>query len=406
MDFFSKMLEDERLDSFLEYRMDRQIPDFRVEGMQRYLKSPKYREDVLRIKNGDYYFSLPVKKFIPKSYTNKKRTVYHFEEDEMTLLRVMSYILHDYEYLFPRELYSFKKGVSAKNFLHYYQKHPNLGKMYVAKTDLKSYGNSINSDMLIDKLKVAIGEEEPELLSFFIWLLNRKQYIMNGEIICGDTSAIAGIPIHNFFTNLYLTDTDKLLIPRCATYARYSDDILMITPTRKEAEENLATLMKEFDKLCLTPHTGDKTAVYNPGETFEYLGISLANREADIAPSSLKKLKRKMRIRAKRIYRDKKNRFNSSEEKARHLILMNHRTFYGKPGSSDLSWTQWAFPVITRVDSLRTLDLYNQRCIRYVLTGKWSDCQYRIKYDELKKLGYKSLVRAYYSKEYMSQRIL
>ncbi len=399
MDFFDKMLDDNRINGFLEYRSNRKIPDFRVESMQEYLSSPRYREDVLRIKNGDYYFSIPEKKLIPKSYTDRKRTVYHFEEDEMTLLRVMSYILHDYEYIFVKELYSFKKGISAKNFLRFYQRNPSLHNMYVAKTDIKSYGNSIDADILIQKLEAALGNEEPELLSFFIWLLNRKQFTLNGQLTTGDTSALAGIPIHNFFTNLYLSDTDHILTDRCAAYARYSDDILMITPTYDEAKENMDFLMKEFERLHLTPHGGDKTTILRPGETFEYLGISMTGNQADIAPSSIKKLKRKMRIRAKRIQRDKKGRYNSPEEKAKHLLLLNHRTFYGKPGSRDLSWSQWAFPVITRTDSLKALDLYNQRCLRYVLTGKWSDAQYRVKYEELKKLGYKSLVREYYSSE-------
>ena len=106
-----------------------------------------------------------------------------------------------------------------------------------------------------------------------------------------------------------------------------------------------------------------------------------------------------MRIRAKRIGLDRKKCYRSPEEKARHLIRLNRGTFYGKPGSSNLSWTQWAFPVITKIDGLHALDLYNQHCIRYVLTGKWSDSQYRVTYDELKALGYDSLVRAYYSQK-------
>ena len=111
-----------------------------------------------------------------------------------------------------------------------------------------------------------------------------------------------------------------------------------------------------------------------------------------------------MRIRAKRIGRDEKKAHATPEEKAKHLIRLNHDTFYGKPGSSDLSWSQWAFPVITKTDSLHELDLYNQHCIRYVMTGKWSDSQYRIPYQKLKALGYDSLVRAYYSQKAMKTR--
>ena len=103
-----------------------------------------------------------------------------------------------------------------------------------------------------------------------------------------------------------------------------------------------------------------------------------------------------MRIRAKRIGIDRKGQYKSREDKARQLINLNHRTFFGNPDSGDLCWSRWAFPVITGTGRLHELDLYNQQCIRYVLTGKWSDAGYRVKYRQLKELGYESLVRAYY----------
>jgi hypothetical protein len=49
-----------------------------------------------------------------------------------------------------------------------------------------------------------------------------------------------------------------------------------------------------------------------------------------------------------------------------------------------MCWNQWAFPVITGTDRLHELDLYNQQCIRYVMTGKWSNAGYRVKYSCLK----------------------
>ena len=91
-----------------------------------------------------------------------------------------------------------------------------------------------------------------------------------------------------------------------------------------------------------------------------------------------------MRIRAKKAGLDKNRRFNTPEEKARDLIALNHQTFFGKPGSNELCWNQWAFPVITGTDCLHELDLYNQQCIRYVMTGKWSNAGYRVKYSCLK----------------------
>ena len=397
---FEKMLSPARREEFLAYREKKKTENFRTKQMADYLNSPAFEADVRRLMAGDYYLSIPEKKMIPKGYTNRKRTVYHFEDNEMTLLRMMSFCLHDYEDLFPKEVYSFRKGVSAKNFILKICADQRYQEMYVAKTDIIEYGNSIDARILISFLEKDLGKRDAQAVAFFKWLLSRQTFQMNGTVMEGDTSALPGIPIHNFFTNLYLAETDRFMIPRCEAYARYSDDIIMYSLTKKEAEDNLSELLERMRALHLTPHADEnKTNVFAPGEAYDYLGISFSGGDIDISESSLKKLKRKMRIRAKRIGLDKKNRYTTAEEKAKHLIRLNAGTFYGKPGSSDLSWSQWAFPVITKTDGLHELDLYNQHCIRYVLSGKWSDSQYRISYQKLKELGYDSLVRAYYSQK-------
>ena len=390
---FDKMSDPESKKRFLIYKGSGKIPDFRIQQMSEYLSSSKYEEDVQKLANGDFSISIPRKKMIPKSYTDRKRTVYHFEEDEMTLFRMMAFLLHDYDDIISENVYSFRRNISAKDLVLKIRQNKSLANVFVVKADLINYGNSINSNYLSEILENSLGARDPKAVRFFRWLLDRHLYVLNENITAGDTSAIPGCPIHNFFTNIYLED---ILSERSVLYARYSDDIILFVKSREEAEENLSLLMKEFKRLGLKPHADDKTAIYEPGEAFDFLGFKFQGQEVDIARSSVRKLKRRMRIRAKRLDRDKKGLYSTPEEKAKNLIRLNHYNFYGKPNSSDLSWSRWAFPIITKTDSLHELDLYSQRCIRFLLSGKWSDCQYRISYDKLKELGYNSLVRAYY----------
>ena len=46
--------------------------------------------------------------------------------------------------------------------------------------------------------------------------------------------------------------------------------------------------------------------------------------------------------------------------------------------------------------SLKEIDRYAQDCLRYLLSGKRSKGRYSVRYEELKALGYRSLVHAYY----------
>lgn len=396
MGLFEEMMDEDRRRAFLKYRESKKIEDIQSQRMKEYLLSDRYEEDVKRLINGDYRISVPVKKEIPKASTNRKRTVYHFEEDEMNLFRMMAFVLHDHDRFMSDDVWSFKKGTSVKDLVLHISHDRDLRWMHVVKADILSYGNSIDPQRLIKNIQDCFGDTDPKVVDFFFWLLGRQVYIRDGVLTEGDTSALPGCPIHNFFTNLYLVDTDSRISPRCELYARYSDDIIMFQRTREEAEENMRLLLEELKEHRLSPHEDEKTGIYEPGEPFEYLGFSFEGDDVDIAKSSVKKLKRRMRIRAKKVGLDKNKRFRTPEEKAVHLIRLNRQTFFGKPGSNDLCWSRWTFPVITKTEQLHELDLYNQRCIRFALSGKWSDAQYRVDYSTLKELGYESLVRSYH----------
>lgn len=61
--------------------------------------------------------------------------------------------------------------------------------------------------------------------------------------------------------------------------------------------------------------------------------------------------------------------------------------------------------MITRVDSLREIDHILQECLRYVGSGKKNNARYRVDYQEMHRLGYRSLVHSYYHDENPSEKI-
>jgi hypothetical protein len=72
------------------------------------------------------------------------------------------------------------------------------------------------------------------------------------------------------------------------------------------------------------------------------------------------------------------------------------RLFFGGEQFQSLTWSRWLFPIITDTSFLKELDHYMQDAIRYCICGSMSDKRYRITYEDLQKLGYISLVHAYY----------
>ena len=91
--------------------------------------------------------------------------------------------------------------------------------------------------------------------------------------------------------------------------------------------------------------------------------------------------------------------FLLGEKAAAAFIRVFNRKLFEQPEDQDhmLSWSLWYFPVINTVESLREIDRYAQDCLRFLISGRRTKARYNVRYDDLKQLGYRSLVHEYYS---------
>ena len=93
-----------------------------------------------------------------------------------------------------------------------------------------------------------------------------------------------------------------------------------------------------------------------------------------------------------------RNRLTGIKAAKAFIRVFNHKLLEFS-GDSDLSWSHWYFSVINTTDSLHIIDLYAQDCIRYLVSGSRTKNRYNVRYDDIKSMGYQSLVHAYYSYE-------
>ena len=85
-----------------------------------------------------------------------------------------------------------------------------------------------------------------------------------------------------------------------------------------------------------------------------------------------------------------------AEQAMKGLIRKFNAKFFEGEDPELLSWSRWFFPVINRTEGLKEIDNYFQQYIRYLSTGRHTKTNYRIRYKDLKALGYRSLVHEYY----------
>jgi hypothetical protein len=340
--------------------------------------------------------SLPRKSVISKQSSRKKRTVYTYPEEENMVLKLITYLLlRKYDGAFTENLYSFRPGVTAKDAVRRLVSIYNRGDWYVYKADVSNYFNSIPVAKLLPMLEEVL-RDDPEILRFLSGLLTEERVMDGDRIIAEEKGIMAGTPIASFYANLYLKDMDKWFAERDIPYARYSDDIIFFAETEEKREE-LAEFIKSFlgeRGLAINPDKEERSC---PGEAFTFLGFRVSRGKVDIAPASVVKLKKKMRRKVRALARWSKRNGIDRDKAARAFA----RVFKGKlldvSEERDLSWSRWFFPVINTDESLKVIDAYAQDCMRYLASGVRTKARFNVRYEDLKELGYVSLVHEYYS---------
>lgn len=383
-------------ESFYEYKLSLAVPKRFTKELRAFIDGERYIPVCEGISAGRA-FPLPKKTVISKLGTDKKRVVYTYPEPENTVLKLLTYlILRKYDGLFRGTgLYSFRPGRTAKDAVRALLRIKAVPSMYSYKADIHDYFNSVPIDALLPMLKDVLSDDD-ELFSFLAALLTEPCVLERGVSIGERKGIMAGTPLSSFYANLYLAELDRHFADAGVIYARYSDDVILFAKTAEEAEahaEYICAFLKEKG-LEMNP---DKESFSAPEDGFTFLGFICKDGKVDIAPATVKKLKRKMKRKRDALVRWYKRRGVDGAEAAKAFIRVFNRKLLESPRDSELSWSSWFFPVINTAESLHAIDLYAQDCLRYMISGTHTKSRFNVRYEDLKKLGYRSLVNEYFS---------
>ena len=241
--------------------------------------------------------------------------------------------------------------------------------------------------------EAAVGDD-PELAQFLIRLLREERCVKDGKIIREEKGIMAGTPISTFLANLYLSDLDRHFSELGVTYIRYSDDIIVFAETEEElaGHEGFIRAFLAEKKLSVN---ADKEFHTSPGENLVFLGFEFSGKTIDIAPATVKKMKGKMKRKARGLTRWQMRKGAGGENAAKAFIRVFNRKLFDAPEGSELSWSYWFFPIINTDRSLREIDAYCQNLLRTMISGTNTKARFNVRYEQLKELGYRSVVNEY-----------
>ena len=353
-----------------------------------------YQSVVERIQAG-LPFPHPCRKELSKLGSDKKRVVYTYPEDENRVLKLLTFLLQrEYDHLFADNLYSFRPHKGVRNAVLRLIRTKGIGEMWSYKVDIRNYFNSVPIGRLLPMVEHTLADD-PALCHFLAQLLTDPYVLSSGMLVQEEKGIMAGSPISAFLANLYLSHMDRHFEAAGVLYARYSDDIILFAKTEAELNRH-KTAVAEFlhdAGLSVNPVKEVCTA---PGQAWTFLGIRYENGTVDVAPISVKKLKAKMRRKTRALARWAARKGVDGEQAAKAFIRVFHRKLFEQDSEHELNWTRWYFPLINTADSLCEIDAYRQRCIRYLATGSNTKSAYWFRYEDMKRLGYVSLVHRYY----------
>lgn len=395
MEILDCLRDQQQWQLFYEYKVScNNLPEWMLKQLREYIDNRRYLPVADRIDAG-LSFSHPKKSAISKMHSEKKRIVYTYPQGENWALKFITYLLlRRYDHLFSPNLYSFRANTGVAFAIRDLSRIRGIGNMYSYKVDIRNYFNSIPIDRLLPMVRDVLSDE-PRLYRFIERLLTDPIVLDNGKETEEEKGIMAGTPVSTFLANLYLRDMDAMFFRERIPYARYSDDIIVFAPTESQLENRIQIIRNTLEKsgLSVNPAKECRTA---PGEKWVFLGICYQNGIIDVAPASVEKIKAKMRRKTRALRRWAERKNLPGERAAKAFIRVFNKKLFQAESEHDLTWAKWFFPLINTDESLHAIDLYAQSCIRYLATGKHTKAAYNFRYDDMKALGYVSLVNAYW----------
>jgi retron-type reverse transcriptase len=158
---------------------------------------------------------------------------------------------------------------------------------WILKIDVKKFFYSIDRDILKKLLRKKITD--PDML----WILDL--------IIDSSPEGEKGIPLGNVtsqdFANIYLNEVDQFCKRYLGIkyYTRYMDDIVIVTPTKEEAQEHLKKITKFLNEK-LNLETNSKTKIFPLEQGVNAYGFKVWTTHRLLRDQSKRAMKRRIKV--------------------------------------------------------------------------------------------------------------
>jgi RNA-directed DNA polymerase len=245
---------------------------------------------------------------------------------------------------FAEQSYGFRPGRSCRDALTRVETLLADGYVHVVDADLKGYFDTIDHELLMERVKSKISDSR--VLALLEQLL--QQQVMDGlHTWQPEQGTPQGAVISPLLSNIYLDPLDHLLAEHGYEMVRYADDFVVLCRTSAEAEAVLELIRTWTTQVRLTLHP-TKTHIVDVRQTgFDFLGYHFYQGKCWPRQKSRSKIRDSIRTKTKR---------NSGQSLATIIHDLN-RTLHGW-----FNYFQYSHPV-----TFRDLDGWIRMRLRSIL---------------------------------------
>ena len=203
---------------------------------------------------------------------------------------------------FSEHSYGFRPGRSAHQAVHEAQRHIAEGFAVVVDIDLEKFFDRVNHDMLM--ARVAKRVEDKRLLKLIRSFLNAG-VMDDGLVGPREEGTPQGNPLSPLLSNLMLDDLDRELEKRGHRFVRYADDCNIYVRSERAGLRVMESVGRIITRKLKLRINEEKSAVAQPWKR-KFLGFSFTsgkNPKRRVAPQSISRLKKRVRVLTRRTRR-------------------------------------------------------------------------------------------------------